>query len=355
MVRRLSVLGGALAISAALSAGMCVAAGAAGALPTRQQAAVVEPGIAGARSLVLATVPVLSPGPGQVLIRVYAASVNAADWRQLERASPAAAAERRIPGLDVAGVVAAVGPRVTDRPIGMPVFAMVGPVREGPNGAYAHYVIASSTNTAPKPARLSYAEASGLGVAGVTALRALDEGSVQSGDRVLITGIAGGVGSTAAQIAIARGATVVGTASPNHAAYLRGLGVSGVVDYHDANFGQKVGRPDVVLDTVGGSEALQAFHALAPGGHFVSIARAPVGDADCAAAHVHCAGSPGHAADAPLAVLLRVGRLAEAGRLSVHIDRSFPLSQVREALQYAGRGHVEGKVVLAVTPQARER
>ncbi|HEX4025564.1 MAG TPA: zinc-binding dehydrogenase [Steroidobacteraceae bacterium] len=87
---------------------------------------------------------------------------------------------------------------------------------------------------------------------------------------------------------------------------------------------------------------------MKPGGHFVSVARAPVTPDQCAAAQVQCSGSPGHAADAPLALLLQVGQLADAGKLKIHVDRSYPLSRAAEAVQYVHDGHAEGKVVLTV-------
>jgi NADPH:quinone reductase-like Zn-dependent oxidoreductase len=314
----------------------------------KQQQAMVQTGTGGPQVLKLQTIPVLEPGSGQVLIRVYAAAVNPADWGGLVRPAPAGTTIRRVPGIDAAGVIAAVGPGVTDRPVGTPVFAIIGADAAGPNGAYAHYVIAAAANTAPKPANLSYVQAAGLGVVGVTALGALDEAHVQAGQRVLITGVAGGVGSTTAQMAVARGATVLGTASPRHDAYLHGIGVKQVIDYTRGDIAGQAGKVDAVIDTVGRMEAVEALHAVKAGGHFVSIARAPVTPAECAAAQVQCSGSPGHAAEAPLARLLQVGKLAGDGKLAIHIDRTYPLAQAAEAVQYVHQGHTEGKVVLTV-------
>ncbi|MGH8255917.1 MAG: NADP-dependent oxidoreductase [Steroidobacteraceae bacterium] len=318
----------------------------------QQQRAVVQDGTGGPQVLKLERIAVLQPAAGQVLIKVHAAAVNPADWGGLVRPAAPGSTVRRVPGLDVSGVIVAVGAGVTDRSVGMPVFAIVGPVQAGLNGAFAQYVIAKAAITAPKPAQISYAQAAGLGVVGVTALRALDEAQVRAGQRVLITGVAGGVGSTAAQIAFARGATVLGTASPRHDAYLRSIGVSKVIDYRQGDVAGHAGKVDVVVDTVGGEEAIDAFHALKAGGQFVSIARAQVTPQQCAAAQVHCSGSPGHAADAPLAALLQIARLAGAGTLTLHVDRTYPLSEAAEALQYVHAGHTEGKVVLTATAAA---
>ncbi len=323
-------------------------------LPQQQQA-IVQTGAGGPEVLQLETLPVLEPGSGQVLVRVYAASVNPADWSQLEHVPATGNSARRVPGLDVSGVIAAVGPGVTDRPLGMPVFGMVDHTAESLNGGYAQYSLANASSTAPKPANLSYAEAAGLGVVGVTALRALDDGNLQAGQRVLITGVAGGVGSTAAQIAVARGVIVLGTASPRHDAYLRSIGVHQLIDYTLGDIAAHAGPTDAVVDTVGGSEALDAFRSLKPGGRFVSIAHAGVTPEQCAAAKVQCFGSPGPAAAAPQAVLLQIAQLAGAGKLTAHVDQAFPLEHAVEALQYVHQGHTEGKVILAVTSEAAGR
>jgi NADPH:quinone reductase-like Zn-dependent oxidoreductase len=237
----------------------------------------------------------------------------------------------------------------------MPVFGMVDHTGPGLNGAYAQYSLANANSTAPKPHNLDFAEAAGLGVVGVTALRVLDAAEVKRGQRVLITGVAGGVGSTAAQIAIARGATVLGTASPRHEAFVHDLGVSRFIDYTKGDVGAQAGPTDVVIDTVGGSEALDAFHTVKPGGHFASVGHAEITSEQCAAAKVQCSGSPGSAASAPVAAVVQVAQLAGAGKLSVHVDRSFPLENAGDALQYVHEGHTEGKVILAIRPEASKR
>jgi NADPH:quinone reductase-like Zn-dependent oxidoreductase len=324
---------------------------AAPAIPTQQQA-IVQNGSGGPEVLKLQGIPVLKPGNGQILIRVYAASVNPADWGALMRAPASGAPATRVPGLDVSGVIVAVGPGVTDRTVGMPVFGMVDHAGSDLNGAYAQYSLANASSTAPKPQHFSFAEAAGLGVVGVTALRALDAAEVQAGQRVLITGVAGGVGSTAAQMAIARGATVLGTASPRHEAFVHGLGVSKFIDYTQGNVGAQAEQINAVIDTVGGSEAVDAFHTVIPGGHFVSVAHAEVTPELCTAAKVQCSGSPGSAAAAPVSALLQVAQLAGQGKLTVHVDRSFPLESAGDALQYVHQGHTEGKVILAISPEA---
>jgi NADPH:quinone reductase-like Zn-dependent oxidoreductase len=248
-----------------------------------------------------------------------------------------------------------VGPGVTDRAVGMPVFGMVDHAGAALNGAYAQYSLANASSTAPEPANLSFGEAAGLGVAGVTALRILDDSNAQAGQRLLITGAAGGVGSTTAQIAVARGIVVLGTASPRHDAYLHEIGVSQLIDYTKGDIAGQAGRTDAVIDTVGGSEAIDALHSVKPGGRFVSVGHAEVTAEQCASAQVQCLGSPGSAASAPLAVLLEVAHLAGEGKLRAHVDQTYPLEHAADALQYVHQGHTEGKVILAVTGDAEHR
>jgi NADPH:quinone reductase-like Zn-dependent oxidoreductase len=154
---------------------------------------------------------------------------------------------------------------------------------------------------------------------------------------------------------VARGAIVLGTASPRHASFVHELGVYKFIDYTQGNVASQAGPTDVVIDTVGGSEAIDAFHTVKPGGHFVSIARAGVTPEQCLAAQVQCSGSPGSAATAPVAVLVQVAQIAGAGKLTAHVDQSFPLDKAGDALQYVHQGHTEGKVILAVTKQAASR
>ena len=346
---RVSLSAACMAASITLGAG---AAHAAHVLPKQQQA-VVQEGTGGPEVLKVEKVPVPKPGSGQVLIRVYAAALNPADYGQLGRPPPAGA--RQIAGLDISGVIVAVGPDVTDRTVRQAVFGIADRTA-GLNGAYAQYSIANTSSTAPKPPKLSYADAAGLGVVGVTALRAVDQANVQAGQHVLITGVAGGVGSSAAQIAMASGATVLGTASARHQGFLKELGIGKIIDYTQGDVTAQAGALDAVIDTVGGSEALDAFHAIKPGGRFVSVVRpADITPELCASAQVQCFGSPGPASRAPAEVIMRVGQLAAQGKLKAHVDRAFPLASAAEALQYLHEGHTEGKVILAVTHESSRR
>jgi NADPH:quinone reductase-like Zn-dependent oxidoreductase len=181
-----------------MGAGLAIAA-----LPTMQQA-IVQTGLGGPEVLHLQSVPVLAPRHGEVLVRVFAAAINPADWKSRQSGGDSAAL---IPGYDVAGRVAALGTGVTTLKLGEAVFGVTGRGDVGGlNGTYAHYVVIPASDLAAKPHNLTYAEASGLGVATLAGVRIVDQAHVQRGERVLITGVAGGVGSAAAQAAIARGA-----------------------------------------------------------------------------------------------------------------------------------------------------
>lgn len=265
----------------------------------------------------------------------------------------------RIPGFDVAGVVEAVGDGVTGFEPGDAVFSMVGRVRvEGLNGGYSQFVVAPADNVVPKPANLTFAEAAGLGTVGMTAARTLGPADIQPGQRVFIDGIAGGVGSTAAQIAKARGAVVIGTASARHNAFLASIGVDQVVDYTSVDFVDVVEPVDVVLETVNKDNAARAVGIVKPGGYLASIVGPPPADR-CAEAGIRCPGGgpPPAAGDGPSEgdYLRQVADLAADGKLSIHLDATYPLEQAADAQLKLAERHTQGKIVLMVTSEANGR
>ena len=169
--------------------------------------------------------PLPTPAANQVLIHVYAAAVNPADWKA---GAPSA---DQLPGGDVAGLIAALGEGVKGFSVGDPVFGIARRGGGSLNGGYAEYAVAAVANVERKPANITYAEAAGLGIATVTGVRVVEVTEVAKGQRVLITGVSGGVGSAAAQAAKSKGAYVIGTASARHNAYLSSIGVDQVIDY----------------------------------------------------------------------------------------------------------------------------
>ena len=319
--------------------------GLAQAAPPKEQRAILQK--AGSDALQLQTVPVPTPAANQVLIRIYAAAVNPADYKS------GAPSDDQIPGGDVAGVVAALGDGVTGFKIGDPVFGIAVRRRGVLNGAYAEYAVAAIANVVLKPANITYAQAAGLGIATVTGVRVVDDTKIAKGQRVLITGVAGGVGSAAAQAAKARGAYVIGTASARHNAYLRSIGVDQVIDYTKVDFEKQVGHVDAVIDTVGGETAIRAMSTLSRGAQFASTGAHDL-DAQCAKAGLSCA--PYHsAADVERRIYEQVASLVSAGKLEVNIDKSFPLADAAQARAYSMDGHAEGKIILVVDAAQAER
>jgi len=284
----------------------------------------------------LQTVPRPEPRPGQVRIRVRAASVNPVDWKQAARA---AAGARLIPGRDLSGVIDAAGDAAGPWRVGQAVIAIAT------GGSYAEYAIASVNAVAAKPRSLSFEEAAGMPVAGETAWRALVTiANVKPGQRVLIHGGAGGVGSSAVQIAKARGAYVIATASPAHDEFLRSLGVDELVDYHKVRFEAKLQNIDVVLNTVDPDTGARSIALVRPGGILVSVAGAAPAP-QCEAASIRCAVT----GPATGELLGSLSELADLGKFRVHIDRQFPLADAAKALELNREGHTGGKIILEVS------
>lgn len=282
------------------------------------------------------SVPKPEPHAGEVRIKVRAASVNPADWKLTARVTPGTPL---VPGRDLSGVIDALGDAAGPWKVGQAVIALAK------GGSYAEYALALVTAVAAKPRRLSFEESAGIPVVGETAWRAIVTiADVGRGQRVLIQGGAGGVGSAAVQIAKARGAFVIATASPSHNELLRSLGADEVVDYHTAGFEKELRNIDVVLNTVDVATGGRSLAVLKPGGILVSVAGAAP-EVQCEAARVRCAVT-GHATGEMLPLL---SELADAGKFRIHIDRQFPLAEAAQALQLNRQGHTGGKIILEVS------
>lgn len=216
------------------------------------------------------------PRTNEVLVRVRAAGVNPTDWKH--RATGGFLGEPPfVLGWDVSGVVEAVGIGVVRFQPGDEVFGMLS--YPYGHGSHAEYVSAPARWFAPKPASLDHTQAGALPLVSLTAWQALVEyADLQPGQRVLIHAAAGGVGHVAVQIAKARGAYVIGTASAGKHGFLRDIGVDEAIDYRETDFTDSVKDVDVVLDTIGGETSTRSLRVLRPGGVVVSIL--PVGSAD---------------------------------------------------------------------------
>ncbi|KUO02550.1 NADP-dependent oxidoreductase [Streptomyces caeruleatus] len=287
------------------------------------------------------------PGRGEILVRVHAAGVNPADWKTRERGVFATGATPPFTlGFDVAGAVEAVGAGVTLYQPGDEVFGM--PRFPHPAGAYAEYVTAPARHFAPRPRGLDAIQAGALPLASLTAWQALvDTAHVQPGHRVLIHAAAGGVGHLAVQIAKARGAYVIATASAAKHDLLRTLGADELIDYRTHDVADTVRDVDVVIDSIGGPNWARSLRTLRKGGTLVSILpfddTFPTQQAEAAGVRaVFMLVEPDQQG------LREISALIENGRLQVLVDATFPLERAAQAHELGETGHTTGKIVLTV-------
>lgn len=290
---------------------------------------------------------------GQVLVRVRAASLNAMDWHLMHRLPHLIAAVLRMPrsrirGADLAGQVEAVGRNVTRLKTGDEVFG-VG------IGAFAEYAVSAEDRLAPKPRSLSFEQAAAIPIAGCSALQGLrDKGQVKPGQRVLIHGAGGGVGTFAVQIAKALGAHVTAVTSGRNLDLVRSIGADEAIDYATEDFTLRGRRYDVVFDNGGNRSYADCQRVLVPNGRLV-LCGAPNGMWRLASRMLVGTITP-RAGTQRMSFLARVTHgdlvalkeLVEAGKLSPVIDRQYPLSEVPNALRYVGTRQARGKVVIAV-------
>jgi NADPH:quinone reductase-like Zn-dependent oxidoreductase len=286
-----------------------------------------------------------APGPNQVLVRVRAAGVNPTDWKHRETGG-FLGQPPFVLGWDVSGVVEAVGIGVATFRPGDEVFGML-PYPYG-HGSHAEYVIAPVRALTHKPSVIDHTQAGALPLVSLTAWQALVENAdLQPGQRVLVHAAAGGVGHVAVQIAKARGAYVIGTASAGKHEFLRELGVDETIDYRETDFVDAVKDVDVVLDTLGGETTVRSLRVLRPGGVVVSIL--PVGSDDfhTEAERLGVRGLR-MLVDADRADMEAIAELVEAGKLRPAIAGTFPLADAAEAHRLGDTGRTTGKLVLTV-------
>ncbi|GHJ40346.1 NADP-dependent oxidoreductase [Streptomyces sp. TS71-3] len=290
-------------------------------------------------------VPRPEPIGNEILVAVHAAGLNPTDFkhraREMELGEPPLTL-----GWDVSGVVEAVGVGVTLHQPGDEVFGML-PYPKG-HGAHAEYVTAPARAFVPKPAALGHVEAAALPLAAMTAWQALvDVADVRPGQRVLVQAAAGGVGHLAVQIAKARGAYVIGTASAAKHDLVRSLGADEVVDYRTQDFVAEAREMDMVLDPLLGQDRLRSLETLKPGGLLVSILPAQFAEVQARAAEL------GVRATALLveydhAGMEGVAALVESGQLRPHVSGTYPLAEAAKAHAEGETGRVTGKLVLTV-------
>ena len=275
------------------------------------------------------------PGDGEVLIRVHAACVNPIDWKHRR-----GLADKQLPavlGSDVSGTVEVS--RAAGFVEGDEVFGFAA------SGGYAELATAPAAVIAKKPSGVSHEQAAAIPVAGLTAWQALfDRGGVESGQKALIAGAAGGVGHFAVQFARQAGARVVGTGSSRNRDFVLGLGADEYVDYTEQDVAEVVSDSDVTFDTVGGDTTQSLLPTVRRGGILVTIAGAPPEDA-----------ARERGARAELLVmspssdqLARIAELVAEGEVHVEIAEVFPLTEVQRAHELSESGHTRGKIILTV-------
>lgn len=296
----------------------------------------------------------------EVLVRVHAAGMDRGTWHMMTGLPYLLRIigfgwrrpKNRIPGLDVAGTVAAIGASVTRFAIGDEVFGIA-------KGSFAEYTAAQENKLARKPSNLSFTQAAAVPVSGLTALQALrDGGQVQSGQHVLIIGASGGVGSYAVQLAKAFGAQVTAVCSTKKLDLVRALGADYVIDYTQQDFSARITRYDLILD-IGGNPALSRLRrVLTPTGTAVIIGgeeggrftggfgrslRARAMTPFLKGQRLTMFANKENADDLQL-----LTELIEAGKLTPSIDATYPLGKVRQAMRHLQTGTVRGKIAITV-------
>ncbi len=302
-----------------------------------------------------------TPKDNEVLVKVQSASVNPLDWHYL-RGTPFLVRltagllkpKNTILGADIAGRVEAIGSNVKQFQLGDEVFGDIAPFGLG---AFAEYVcVSENAALVLKPAGTTFEEAAAVPVAAVTALQGLrDKGQVQHGQRVLINGASGGVGTFAVQIAKSFGAEVTGVCSTRNLEMVRSIGADQVIDYTQEDFTQN-GQPyDLIIDNVGNRSVLDYKRVLSPQGICVIIGYSSpplLLQAMFLGSWVSMTGSKKiglmGVANANKKDLVFLKELLEAGKVTPVIDRRYPLSEVAEAIRHLEEGHARGKVVITL-------
>lgn len=313
----------------------------------------------GSEVLNLRDIPRPQPNDDEVLIKIYAASINAADWHLL-RGEPVIARiafglfrpKYNILGADVAGIVEVVGKNVSQFKVGD---AVIGDLAGAGFGTFAEYVAAPARDLILKPQNLTFGEAAALPLSSVTALQALRAGAVTPGTQVLVNGASGGVGAFVVQIAKILGAEVTGVCSTRNIDLVRSIGADHVIDYTVEDFTSSGKQYDLILGIHGYHSIADYRRALKVGGAYIMVGGTNKQMFEA------IAWSPFyHKTNKKVRVFLAkpntddltfIKELVESGKLKPVIDRNYTLGEVPKAIQYFGEGHARGKVVINILPQ----
>jgi NADPH:quinone reductase-like Zn-dependent oxidoreductase len=296
----------------------------------------------GPEALVYEEMPVPEIGPGEMLVKVHATSVNPVDWKIREGHTKGNIKFPFILGWDVAGAVEATGSLVSRFKKGDLIFALADLTR---NGAEAEYVVIKTDAAAHLPSSISIEEAAATPLVALTAWMMLfDKANLQPNQRVLIHAASGGVGSFAVQLAKIAGAYVTGTTSEANLEYVRSLGADKVIDYKSEDFSTKLSNYDVVLDTIGGETQKKSLKVLKKGGVLVTTLQ--IADKDLADSY-------GVTLQSGLVMpngsrLQEIAGLIDEGKIKVYIDKIYDLKETRAAQEYSQSGKARGKIIVKV-------
>ncbi len=280
------------------------------------------------------------PKVDEVLIKIKVAAVNPVDWKIRDGLGEEFGMKFPIIlGTEIAGTIEEVGDEVENFIKGDEVYGIIG------SGGYAEYAATKPQTIARKPENLDFENAAAIPLGALTAWQAMfDTAKLQSGQKILIHAASGGVGSMAVQLAKTKGAYVIGTASGDNEDYVRALGADEFIDYQKTKFEDAVKDVDVVLDTIGGDTQKRSFEVLKKGGFLVSLVEPPSPELakkyGVEAKMIHAAPNT--------AQLTEISELAEQRKLKTHIEKVFPLSEVKEAQELSKAGHATGKIVLKI-------
>ncbi len=293
------------------------------------------------------------PAADEILVKVYASGVNPTDWGIRQGGNDFLRPFLKLPmtlGWDAAGMVEEIGSEVTAFQKGDAVY---GEPNFPGDGSYAEYCVAKASRFALKPKSIGFNEAAGVPLAGLTAWTAIFEhGKLQPGQRILVQGASGGVGSFAVQFAKAKGAYVIGTASASNLDYLQQLGADEVIDYRNQKFEELVHDVDVVFEASplrDNAERLKSVTVLKAGGILVSVNIDLPFNEEVLAALARKQATGELSANQPRQEwLTEIAQLIDAGKVKVFVSKVYPLEQVAEAHRESETWHVRGKLVLEV-------
>ncbi len=288
--------------------------------------------------------PKPKPQPDEVLIKVFATSVNPVDWKIRKGRAKGKFPVKfpLIPGWDVSGEIEEVGSNIVNFRKGDEVYSRPDPAK---NGTYAEYVVVKANLVNEKPKSIDHERAAAVPLAGLTAWQALfDHGDLQKGEKVLIQGASGGVGTFAVQFAKWKGAYVIGTASEKNIDFVKQLGADEVIDYKNEKFENKVKDVDLVLDLVGGNVQERSLKVIKKGGRLVTTVQ-PQNQEEAKEKNIRIEGFLTQSVPEELE---QIKQLIDSGKVKPVVSKIMPLKDAAKAQELSEEGHPRGKIVLQV-------